>query len=70
MPKSLCSPTAVPADPMAWQAEPTALRAARSSCGSDGSEEDIPGKTSVRLRSGERVRIESPGGGGWGQSNS
>jgi N-methylhydantoinase B len=32
----------------------------------DGSEEEIPGKTSVRLRSGERVRIESPGGGGWG----
>ena len=35
----------------------------------DGSEESIPGKTSVRLRSGERVRIESPGGGGWGKSN-
>jgi N-methylhydantoinase B len=33
----------------------------------DGSEETIPGKTSVRLRSGERVRIESPGGGGWGK---
>src|SRR5580658_5479831 len=32
----------------------------------DGSEGEIPGKTSVRLRSGERVRIESPGGGGWG----
>ena len=30
---------------------------------SDGSEEEIPGKISVRLRSGERVRIESPGGG-------
>jgi N-methylhydantoinase B len=35
----------------------------------DGSEESIPGKTSVRLRSGERVRIESPGGGGWGKSS-
>jgi N-methylhydantoinase B len=35
----------------------------------DGSEEEIPGKTSVRLRSGERVRIESPGGGGWGRAN-
>jgi N-methylhydantoinase B len=33
----------------------------------DGSEEEIPGKTSVRLRAGERVRIESPGGGGWGR---
>jgi N-methylhydantoinase B len=32
----------------------------------DGLEEQIPGKTSVRLRSGETVRIESPGGGGWG----
>jgi N-methylhydantoinase B len=35
----------------------------------DGSAEEIPGKVSVRLRSGERVRIESPGGGGWGRSN-
>jgi N-methylhydantoinase B len=35
----------------------------------DGSAEEIPGKTSVRLRSGERVRIESPGGGGWGRAN-
>jgi N-methylhydantoinase B len=34
-----------------------------------GSEREIPGKTSVRLRSGERVRIESPGGGGWGRPN-
>ncbi len=33
----------------------------------DGSAEAIPGKTSVRLHSGERVRIESPGGGGWGK---
>ncbi|MGB9233007.1 MAG: hydantoinase B/oxoprolinase family protein [Terriglobales bacterium] len=33
----------------------------------DGSEEEIAGKTSVRLRAGERVRIESPGGGGWGK---
>jgi len=32
----------------------------------DGSTEEIPGKTSTRLRAGERVRIESPGGGGWG----
>ncbi len=36
----------------------------------DGSAEEIPGKTSVRLRSGERVRIESPGGGGWGRPKS
>ena len=35
----------------------------------DGSEEEISGKTSVRLRSGESVRVESPGGGGWGRSN-
>ena len=32
----------------------------------DGTEETIPGKTSTRLRAGERVRVESPGGGGWG----
>jgi len=35
----------------------------------DGSAEEIPGKISVRLRAGERVRIESPGGGGWGKAN-
>ncbi|MGZ4896583.1 MAG: hydantoinase B/oxoprolinase family protein [Candidatus Angelobacter sp.] len=29
--------------------------------------ETLPGKTSVRLKKGERVRIESPGGGGWGE---
>jgi len=31
-----------------------------------GGREVLPGKTSVRLKKGERVRIESPGGGGWG----
>jgi N-methylhydantoinase B len=34
----------------------------------DGSMESLPGKTNVRLRRGERIRIESPGGGGWGGS--
>ncbi len=34
----------------------------------NGSREVLPGKTSVRLKKGERVRIESPGGGGWGKS--
>ena len=33
----------------------------------DGGLEALPGKTSVRLKKGERVRIESPGGGGWGR---
>lgn len=32
----------------------------------NGVREELPGKTSVRLRRGERIRIESPGGGGWG----
>ena len=32
----------------------------------DGSVETMPGKFSTRLRTGERIRIESPGGGGWG----
>lgn len=35
---------------------------------SDGSEKPIPAKGSVRLRRGDRIRIESPGGGGWGRS--
>ena len=34
----------------------------------DGSTEQLPGKFSVRLRKGERIRIESPGGGGWGSA--
>jgi N-methylhydantoinase B len=33
----------------------------------DGSREQKPGKFSTRLRKGERVSIETPGGGGWGQ---
>src|SRR3954451_2685481 len=33
----------------------------------DGSREALPGKTSVRLKKGERIRIETPGGGGWGK---
>jgi len=32
----------------------------------DGSARELPGKFSVRLRRGERIRIESPGGGGFG----
>jgi len=31
-----------------------------------GSVEPMPGKFSTRLRKGERIRIETPGGGGWG----
>jgi N-methylhydantoinase B len=34
----------------------------------DGSIETMPGKFSARLRKGQKIRIESPGGGGWGQS--
>jgi N-methylhydantoinase B len=33
----------------------------------DGSVEKLPGKVNLRLRKGERVRIESPGGGGFGK---
>jgi N-methylhydantoinase B len=32
----------------------------------DGSVERLPGKTSTNLRPGDRIRIETPGGGGWG----
>jgi N-methylhydantoinase B len=34
----------------------------------DGSVETMPAKFSTRLRQGERIRIETPGGGGWGQA--
>ena len=33
----------------------------------DGSVRELPGKFTVRLRKGERIRIETPGGGGWGK---
>lgn len=33
----------------------------------DGSVERTPGKFSARLRKGERITIETPGGGGWGR---
>ena len=32
----------------------------------DGQKQELPGKCSVRLKKGDRVRVESPGGGGWG----
>ena len=36
--------------------------------GHDGARQQLPGKCSVRLKKGDRVRIESPGGGGWGRT--
>lgn len=32
----------------------------------DGTERELPTKTLVELRHGDRIRIETPGGGGWG----
>jgi len=34
----------------------------------DGAVEEMPGKFSARLRKGDRIRIETPGGGGWGNA--
>jgi len=34
----------------------------------DRSIQSMPGKFTTRLRKGERIRIETPGGGGWGRS--
>lgn len=34
--------------------------------GQTGEETELPGKTSLRLARGDRLRIETPGGGGWG----
>jgi N-methylhydantoinase B len=33
----------------------------------DGKRKKLPGKTNVRVAPGERIRIETPGGGGWGR---
>jgi N-methylhydantoinase B len=35
----------------------------------DGSVDAMPGKFSTRLHKGERIRIETPGGGGWGEGS-
>jgi N-methylhydantoinase B len=35
----------------------------------NGSREELPSKFNVRLLKGERIRIESPGGGAWGKRN-
>jgi N-methylhydantoinase B len=34
---------------------------------SDGRRRKLPGKASARLKPGQRIRIETPGGGAWGQ---
>jgi N-methylhydantoinase B len=34
----------------------------------DGTTKELPGKFNARLHKGERIRIESPGGGGWGSA--
>jgi N-methylhydantoinase B len=34
----------------------------------EGIEQPLPGKCTVELPAGTRIRIESPGGGGWGKS--
>ncbi|MGO9124747.1 MAG: hydantoinase B/oxoprolinase family protein [Terriglobales bacterium] len=34
---------------------------------SDGPSQTLPGKFSVRMRKNEKLRIETPGGGGWGE---
>lgn len=34
---------------------------------SDGREEELPGKCVLQLEAGDRLRIETPGGGGWGE---
>ena len=33
----------------------------------DNTEEKLPGKCTRKLQAGTRIRIESPGGGGWGK---
>ena len=35
----------------------------------DGTVEVLPGKFNIRLSKGDRIRVETPGGGGWGNSN-
>ena len=43
---------------------------ARTAVIRDGVAEILPGKANVRLKKGDRIRVETPGGGGWGDPNS
>ena len=36
----------------------------------DGNERDLPGKAALELQAGDVIRIETPGGGGWGEPRS
>jgi N-methylhydantoinase B len=36
----------------------------------DGIENVLPGKVELQLKPGDRLRIETPGGGGWGDPRS
>jgi N-methylhydantoinase B/oxoprolinase/acetone carboxylase alpha subunit len=38
--------------------------------GTEAIEETLPGKVQLNLRAGDRLRIETPGGGGWGRRSS
>jgi N-methylhydantoinase B len=42
-------------------------RAGRVTAHDDGGEIELPSKGSIRLKKGARVRLETPGGGGWGE---
>ncbi len=42
-------------------------RCGRNAVRKDGRWQTMPGKFSARLKAGDRVRIETPGGGGWGK---
>ena len=44
-------------------------QAGRNALIRDGVEQLLPAKTELRLRPGDRLRIETPGGGGYGSSN-
>lgn len=52
--------------PYGLQGGEDGARGKASLIGEDGTVRALPGKFNVRLRKGERIRIETPGGGGWG----
>ena len=35
----------------------------------DGQEQELPGKGSGQARAGDVLRVETPGGGGWGEAS-
>ena len=68
MRKSRCWPIAARRGPYGLNGGEPGKAGRTTATRESGQQDELAGKTSVRLRKGEHIRIESPGGGGWGKA--